>query len=84
MNILRHMEAVFVATVVITVGGAYAMDTLPQAHAKAAVVASAVVQAPVVVVTAKRMSAEEKRQSLQDERAAGNTVAAVPAPAHRM
>ena len=84
MNILKHMEAVFVATVVITVGGAYVLDTLPQAHAKAAVATKAVVQAPVVVVTAKRMSAEEKRQSLQEERAAGEKVAAAHAPASRM
>ena len=34
MNILKHMEAVFVATVALAVSGSYLVDTLPQAHAK--------------------------------------------------
>jgi hypothetical protein len=76
MNILKHMEAVFVAAAVFAVGGSYALDTLPQAHAKAAVIASADTSAPVVVIKAKRMSAEEKRLSLQADQLAG---AAAPA-----
>jgi hypothetical protein len=75
MNILKHMEAVFVATVVFAVGGSYAIDTLPQAHARAIVSASADSAAPVVVIKAKRMSAEEKRQSMQAEREAGQFAA---------
>lgn len=67
MNILKHMEAVFVATVALAVSGSYLVDAVPQAHAKPAVEASAVAQTPVVVVSAKRMSAAEKRQSLQAE-----------------
>jgi hypothetical protein len=67
MNILKHMEVVFVATLVFAVGASHAIDTLPQAHAKAAVTASAESIAPVVVIKAKRMSAEEKRQSLLTE-----------------
>ena len=63
MNILKHMEAVFVATVALTVSGSYLLDTLPEAHAKPVVTASAAI--PVVVVSAKRMSAQEKQQSLQ-------------------
>jgi surface antigen len=79
MNILKHMEAVFVATAVFAVGGSYLIDTLPEAHAKPAVSASAALQAPVVVVKAKRMSAEEKRQSLQAEQ-----FAATQTPASRI
>lgn len=67
MNILKHMEAVFVATVAFAISGSYLADTLPQAHAKTIASASAAV--PVVVVSAKRMTAQEKRQSLQAERA---------------
>ncbi|MES2017193.1 MAG: hypothetical protein V4484_11915 [Pseudomonadota bacterium] len=61
MNILKHMEAVFVATLVLAVSSSYLVDTLPQAHAKPALSASA--QVPTVVVSAKRMSAQEKLQS---------------------
>jgi hypothetical protein len=68
MNILKHMEAVFIATVVFAVGGSYALDTLPQAHAKSTITASAEAPAAVVVIKAKRMSAEEKRQSLADDK----------------
>jgi hypothetical protein len=67
MNILKHMEAVFVATVVFAVSGSYLVDAVPQAHAKPAIQASAAVAVPVVVVSAKRMSAAEKQQSLQAE-----------------
>jgi hypothetical protein len=71
MNILKHMEAVFVTAAVFAVGGSYALDRLPEAHAKVAVATNANAPAPVVVIKAKRMSAEEKRQSLQAETAAG-------------
>ena len=83
MNIVKHMEAVFIATVVFTVGGSYAIDKLPQAHAKAAVAANVNADAPVVVIKAKRMSDEEKRQSLQAERAA-DKLAAIHHAASRM
>lgn len=71
MNLLKHMEAVFVATVALAVSGSYMVDAIPEAHAKAPVVAATSV--PVVVVKAKRMSAEEKLRDLQAER--GATVA---------
>lgn len=58
MNILKHMEAVFVATVVLAVSSSYLADTLPQAHAKPVVTSSAKI--PTVVVSAKRLSAQEK------------------------
>lgn len=74
MNILKHMEAVFVATVALAVSGSYALDALPEAHAKAPLSASA--YAPtvaVVTVSAKRMTVEEKAQSLREEQQlAGN------------
>lgn len=70
MNVLKHMEAVFVATVALAVSGSYLIQTIPEAHAQAAVAASASVAAvPVVTVSAKRMTAEEKAQSLRDEQA---------------
>ncbi len=84
MNILKHMEAVFVASLVFAVGGSYAVDTLPQAHAKASLVYDASTAAPVVVIKAKRMSAEEKNQSLRDERNAGDKLAAGESPASRI
>ena len=67
MNVLKHMEAVFVATVALAVSGSYLLDTLPEAQAKPMLSASAAV--PVVVISAKRMSAQEKQQSLEAERA---------------
>ncbi len=70
MNLIKHMEAVFIASVAFAVGGSYAIDKLPQAHAKVAVTASADTLAPVVVIKGKRMSAEEKRQALVDDSAA--------------
>jgi hypothetical protein len=69
MNILKHMEAVFVATVALTVAGSYLIDKLPEAHAKPVVAAAAVTAVPVVVVSAKRMSPQEKQQALQAEAA---------------
>ena len=69
MNILKHMEAVFVATVALAVSGSYLVDTLPQAHAKTEVAMAGVAEAvPVVVVKAKRMSAAEKQRSIEAER----------------
>ena len=70
MNILKHMEAVFVATVALAVTGSYMVDALPQAHAKP-MVAMAGAAVPVVVVKAKRMSAEEKQRSIEAERTGG-------------
>ena len=75
MNVLKHMEAVFVATVALAMSGSYLL-TLPEAYAKPMLSASAAV--PVVVVSAKRMSAQEKQQSLEAERAsAGKPVSRI-------
>ena len=66
MNTLKHMEAVFVAAVAFAVSGSYLVDTLPEAHAKSVATTSTI---PAVVVSAKRMTPQEKQQSLQAERA---------------
>lgn len=79
MNLLKHMEAVFIATVVLAVSSTYVADTLPTAHAtpSAAITTAAAAPitsagVPVVVVSAKRMSPQEK---LQAARAAAATPA---------
>jgi hypothetical protein len=68
MNLIKHMEAVFIASVTFAVGGSYLADRLPEAHAKAPLVAAAPAATQVVVIKARRMSAAEKRAS-----AAGHT-----------
>ncbi len=74
MNLVKHMEAVFVATVALAVSGSWLVDALPTAHAKAPVSATAAAPAAVVVVSAKRMTAQEKQRALQDERIAANGI----------
>lgn len=71
MNVLKHMEAIFVATIataVLAVSATYAPVAMPDAQAGAPVVAGANANMPVVVVSAKRMTADEKLQSLREER----------------
>lgn len=61
MNVLKNFEALFVVTVALACGASYALD-------KSAVQA----QDPamqVVVVSAKRLTQEQKLQSLLEERA---------------
>ena len=65
MNLMKHMEAVFVAVVALSVSGSYLLDAIPSAHARtytadAAQVASGDKMA-VVTVTAKRLGGEEKQ-----------------------
>jgi hypothetical protein len=66
MNFIKHMEAVFVATATLALSGSLLIDTLPSAHAKAPAYTTSAVHS--VVVKAKRMTAEEKLQSLREER----------------
>jgi hypothetical protein len=71
VNILKHMEAGFVVTVAILGSAAFVTERLPDATARPyPAQASVVAEAPmaVVYVTAKRMTPEEKRQSLLQER----------------
>jgi hypothetical protein len=64
MNILKHMEAVFVAAMSIAIGAAYVAETAPEAQAQAP---AARANVAVVTVSAKRMSPAEKQQSLKAE-----------------
>ena len=66
MNILNNMEAVFVATAALAVSAMFMPDPIQAAHAQP-VVTSASKTMAVVVVKAKRMSAEEKLKSVQLE-----------------
>jgi prolyl-tRNA editing enzyme YbaK/EbsC (Cys-tRNA(Pro) deacylase) len=69
MNVLKNFEALFVITLGLACAANYALDDAPQQQAKA--VAMAVpANMQVVVVSAKRLSAEQKLQSLVDERKA--------------
>ncbi|GAB3439630.1 hypothetical protein NX773_15640 [Massilia solisilvae] len=72
MNLIKHMEAVFVAALAFAGSLSYVVETLPQAQAHVAAPAASSVAAtsmPVVIVSAKRMTEAEKRASLQAERA---------------
>lgn len=61
MNVLKNFEALFVVTVALACGATYALDnTAVQAQDPTM---------QVVVVSAKRLSAEQKLQSLLEERA---------------
>lgn len=68
MNLHKHMEAVFVATVALAISGIYVGDAIPPAHAQS-YVTKASNGMTVVVVKAKRMTAEEKLKSVQAESA---------------
>ena len=64
MNVMKHMEAVFVVAISLAVSGSYLLDSIPEAQARtytadAAMVASGDKMA-VVTVSAKRLSDEEK------------------------
>lgn len=61
MNILKNMEIVFVAALSLAGSALYINDVLPSAQAAAAI------DMPVVAVVGKRMTAQEKIQSLQEE-----------------
>lgn len=75
MNVVRHAEAVFVGTVVLAVAVAAAAPFLGLAHPHKARQAQphrvsqlvTVPSVPVVIVRAKRPSAEEKAQAAVDK-----------------
>jgi hypothetical protein len=80
MNVLKNFEALFVVTLGLACAANYALDNTTTATPTPVVASAASATAPnlhVVVVSAKRMSAEEKKQSLIDER---NAMASNPAP----
>jgi hypothetical protein len=78
VNILKHMEAVFVVTVAILGSAAFVTESVPEANARpystpVASVPAAAAPIATVYVTAKRMTPEEKRQSLEQERRAAGS-----------
>jgi hypothetical protein len=75
MNVLKHMEAAFLFSLSVAGVASVAIDAIPPAQASVPVQAEATVQPTMqtVHVTAKRMTAAEKRQSLQAERAGSPT-----------
>ncbi len=68
MNVLNHMEAVFVATLALAASSTFMNDSIPTANAQP-LVSSGGASIAVVVVKAKRMNAEEKLKSVQAEHA---------------
>ncbi len=68
MNILKNMEAIFVATAVLACASATMIDGAAEARAQSVETFAAPAAMPVVVVSAKRMSADEKLQSMREER----------------
>ena len=75
MNVLKHMEAAFLFSLTVAGAASVALNTIAPAQASVPVQAQIEVQhsMPVVHVTAKRMTAAEKRQALQAERARSPT-----------
>jgi len=65
MNLMKHMEAVFIVAMSLAVSGSYLLDRIPQAHARTNGTDAAMVaggdKVAVVTVSAKRLSDEEKR-----------------------
>lgn len=65
MNLIKHMEAVFVVALSLAVSGSYLLDAIPEAHARSYSADAAMVagddKVAVVTVSAKRLSAEEKQ-----------------------
>ncbi|GAB3458685.1 hypothetical protein GCM10027321_14820 [Massilia terrae] len=74
MNIAKHMEAVFIAALVFAGSAAFIANANANVPAKpAAPVATIQAAMPVVTVTAKRLTPEQKRASLIAERAAARS-----------
>lgn len=77
MNVLKHMEAIFVVTLAFAGSVGFAAHTLPEAHSQEVHANAQAIATPggmaVVTVTAKRMSTIEKTLSLLEEgKAAGS------------
>ncbi|MGK5031557.1 hypothetical protein [Janthinobacterium sp. DSP2-3-3] len=74
-NALKNMEAIFTVAVAIACGVSYASFVQPQAEQTAATAQASAI--PVVVVSAKRLTEQEKKTSLIEERQAllGNAIA---------
>ena len=76
MNVLKNFEALFVITLGLACAANYALDNTT-VESQAPIAAATAQNMQVVVVSAKRLSAEEKKQSLIGERTtmASNTAA---------
>lgn len=72
MRIVKNFEALFVATLGLACAANYVLDKQEaaapaQAVAMASAAPALALNTPVVVVSAKRLTADEKKQSLLDE-----------------
>jgi hypothetical protein len=70
MRIVKNFEALFVATLGLACAANYVLDkqeTVAPAPAVASVAPALALNTPIVVVSAKRLTADEKKQSLLDE-----------------
>jgi hypothetical protein len=77
MNVLKNFEALFVVTLGLACAANYVLDTNTVSEAQPLTASAALKRdIPVVVVSAKRMSAEQKAQSLLDERKASASIQA--------
>jgi hypothetical protein len=77
MNVLKNFEALFVVTLGLACAANYVLDTNTAPEVKPLTASAALERnIPVVVVSAKRMSAEQKAQSLLDERKASASIQA--------
>lgn len=70
MNVLKNFEALFVVTLGLACAVNYVADGRSIASTDVAAAAPAAQNMQVVVVSAKRLSPEQKLQSLAEERAA--------------
>ena len=70
MNVLKNFEALFVVTLGLACAVNYVADGRSSATTDVAAAAPTTQNMQVVVVSAKRLSPEQKLQSLADERAA--------------
>ena len=77
MNLVKHMEAVFVVALAAAGSASYFTDALPQAHASRAVIQDSSIatetRMAVVVVKGKRLSPAEKQSLVLAERRAGGS-----------
>lgn len=65
MNVMKHMEAVFVVAISLAVSSSYLLDSIPEVQARSYAADTALVASgdkmAVVTVTAKRLTDEEKQ-----------------------
>jgi hypothetical protein len=69
MNVLKHMEAIFLVSLAVAGPVTVALDVIPEAQARRVAAATVTPSGPmpVVVISGKRMTEAEKQQSLDEE-----------------